>query len=381
MRKNGRTAAGAQRWKCVPCAITYSFTRQDLTEQSIFTAFIDYVLGKNAQHEVDGTATGRTLRYRFTWCWNVPTPPLTVTGEIYDQLFIDGIYLAYNWALLTAVNERGKVVARQWATAENAAAYTALLDGLPPPRLITCDGAAGALKAVQAVWGEDAPPVQRCLLHVHRNNIRDLTNRPKTAAGKALRALSRRLLKVTSTTDAADWSALLAQFHSQYKDWLNERTYARDDPDEAARRGKHKPTQWWYTHNRDRRVYYRLERLTKQGTLFNFLTAHPGHVLHSTTNIAESLNARIDAMCYHHRGLSESHLLTAADWTLYFRWVTPKDPKQIYTQWHHAGRPRRQVIPKKSKNSTEQIGPAHYDTHAIAEEGLWTRKGWAGRSK
>ena len=329
MRKNGRTAAGAQRWKCVPCAITYSFTRQDLTEQSIFTAFIDYVLGKNAQHEVDGTATGRTLRYRFTWCWNVPTPPLTVTGEIYDQLFIDGIYLAYNWALLTAVNERGQVVARQWATAENAAAYTALLDGLPPPRLITCDGAAGALKAVQAVWGEDAPPVQRCLLHVHRNNIRDLTNRPKTAAGKALRALSRRLLKVTSTTDAADWSALLAQFHSQYKDWLNERTYARDDPDEAARRGKHKPTQWWYTHNRDRRVYYRLERLTKQGTLFNFLTAHPGHVLHSTTNIAESLNARIDAMCYHHRGLSESHLLTAADWTLYFRWVTPKDPKQI----------------------------------------------------
>ncbi|HLS01324.1 MAG TPA: hypothetical protein VK054_04980, partial [Beutenbergiaceae bacterium] len=26
----------------------------------------------------------------------------------------------------------------------------------------------------------------------------------------------RRALKVTSTTDAADWSALLAQFHSQY---------------------------------------------------------------------------------------------------------------------------------------------------------------------
>ena len=37
MRKNGRTAAGAQRWKCVPCAITYSFTRQDLTEQAKLT--------------------------------------------------------------------------------------------------------------------------------------------------------------------------------------------------------------------------------------------------------------------------------------------------------------------------------------------------------
>src|SRR5699024_342512 len=380
MRKYGRTAAGAQRWRCTDCAATYSFRREDPTQQATFTAFLDYVLGKNAQYEIDATATGRSARRRFAWCWHVPTPPLAVTGEIYDQLFIDGIYLAYNWALLTAVNECGEVIARQWATTENAAAYTALLEGLPPPRLITCDGAAGALKAIQAVWGEDAPPVQRCLLHVHRNNIRDLTNRPKTAAGKALRALSKRLLKVTSTTDAAEWSALLAQFHSEYTDWLNERTYAREDPEEAVRRGKTKPGQWWYTHGRDRRVYYRLERLAKQGVLFNFLTAHPGHVLHATTNIAESLNARIDAVCYHHRDLSESHMLTAIDWALYYRWVAPKDAKQIYTQWDQAGRPRRRIIPKKRKSTAPQIGPAKYDNHAIAEEGLWTRKGWAGRS-
>jgi len=51
-----------------------------------------------------------------------------------------------------------------------------------------------------------------------------------------LRALSKRLLKVTSTTDAAEWSALLAQFHSEYTDWLNERTYAREDPEEAGYR-------------------------------------------------------------------------------------------------------------------------------------------------
>ena len=28
----------------------------------------------------------------------------------------------------------------------------------------------------------------------------------------------------------------------------------------------------------------------------------------------------------------------------------------------------------------EPIGPAHYDTGLTAEEGLWARKGWAGRS-
>lgn len=245
MRKHGRTASGGQRWRCTDCAATYSFRRIDQTQQAIFTAFIDYVLGKNAQHDIDDTATGRTARHRFTWCWNVLVPPLVATGEIYDQLFIDGIHLAYNWVLLTAVDERGEVIARQWAGSENVAAYTALLTALPPPRLITCDGAPGAGKAIQTVWGDEAPPVQRCLLHVYRNNIRDLTNRPKTAAGKALHALSKRLVKVRTTKEAAQWSALLAQFHTQYKDWLNERTYARDDPEEARRRGKTKPTQWW----------------------------------------------------------------------------------------------------------------------------------------
>lgn len=255
MRKNGRTPAGTQRWKRVPCAITYSFTRRDLTEQATFAAFIDYVLGKNAQHQVDGTATGRSARARFSWCWNIPTPPLTITGEIYDQVFVDGIHLAYNWVLLIAVNDHGQVVARQWADSETAAAYQGLLEGLPPPRLITCDGAAGGLKAIQTVWGDETPPIQRCLLHVYRNNIRDLMNQPKTPASKALQALSRRLLKVRTTREATQWTVLLAQFYSHYKNWINQRTYARDDPQEATARGKIRPNQWWYTHGRDRRVY------------------------------------------------------------------------------------------------------------------------------
>lgn len=363
------------------CSATYTFRRQDLTEQAIFTIFIDYVLGKNAQHEVDDTNTGRTTRRCFSWCWNVPTPPLEMTGEVYDQVFMDGIYLAYNWVLLVAVNDHGQVVAYQWATSENAAAYSALLEDLPPPRLITCDGAAGGLKAIRTVWGDEAPPVQRCLLHVHRNNTVDLTNQPKTPAGKALQALSKRLLKIRTTDEAAKWTTLLAHFHTQYKPWLNERTYARDDPEEARRRGKTRSTQWWYTHGRDRRVYYRLERLVKQGTLFNFLTVHPNQILHSTTNIAESMNARIDAVCYHHRGLSQSHLLTAIDWALYYRREAPQTPKQIYTKWDKTGRATRRIIPKKNTTHTTQIGPAQYDTHTTAEEGLWARKGWAGRSQ
>ncbi|SEA71678.1 hypothetical protein SAMN02910418_02242, partial [Bowdeniella nasicola] len=54
MRKYGRSAAGAQRWRCNYCGATVCFRREDQTQQATFAAFIDYVLGKNAQYEVDG---------------------------------------------------------------------------------------------------------------------------------------------------------------------------------------------------------------------------------------------------------------------------------------------------------------------------------------
>ena len=62
MRKHGRTTAGAQRWRCLPCGATYTFRRQEQTRQATFTVFIDYVLGKTAQNQIDGTSTERSTR-------------------------------------------------------------------------------------------------------------------------------------------------------------------------------------------------------------------------------------------------------------------------------------------------------------------------------
>ena len=129
-----------------------------------------------------------------------------MTGEVYDQVFVDGIYLAYDWCLLIARNTT-HVVAWQWATRENTAAYTALLGKLTPPDLVTTDEAGGALSSITRMWPHT--PVQRCLLHVHRNNIRDLTTHPHTPAGRALLGLSQRLLKITTGDPSSflGWSA------------------------------------------------------------------------------------------------------------------------------------------------------------------------------
>lgn len=376
-RKHGKTAARAQRWRCTDCELTFTAERPDITEEAQWRLFHSYIGGKTSQDGMEGTKSGRSLRRELAWCWTVPAPRPVATGQIYDQLFIDGTQIAYGWTLLIAANQDGKVVAWQWATSENSAAYQALIRGLAPPRVVTVDGAKGALKAIQNVWG-DQTRVQRCLLHIHRNNTRDLTNNPQTNAGKALLALSRRLLHINTINEAGVWEGLLNDFAGEYSDYLKERTYARDDPETARIRGR----KWWYTHDRDRRVYYRLARLVRSGTLFTYLDTSDtdGPVkLHSTTNIVESINARVNDLAYQHRGLSEPHLTCAIEWLLHRLTETPEDVKTILKHWNHNGRPTARILPRKHQAQPPTLGPQKWGNHATSEEGLYTRKGWAGR--
>ena len=43
-------------------------------------------------------------------------------------------------------------------------AWKALLDQVPPPKVVVCDGGSGLLVAVAEVWPDTL--VQRCLVHV-----------------------------------------------------------------------------------------------------------------------------------------------------------------------------------------------------------------------
>ena len=66
------------------------------------------------------------------------------------------------------------------------------------------------------------------------------------------------------------------------------------------------------------------------------------------------------------------------------RWYThprtrqPADPQQILTAWHAQGRPPRRRIPTVPTSTSTR--PPVWGTTPTPEEGLWTRKGWAGRT-
>lgn len=372
--KNGRTAAGTQRWRCPSCGASSVRKRPDLARRHDLNAFVSWLVGKASQAEVDGTATGRSFRRRIEWCWGLG-PVLPVTGEVFDEVQVDGFNLRTGWCLLVAsVNARP--VAFQWAGSENQAAWGALLQQLPAPTVVVSDGGSGLKAALEEHWPDTR--IQRCLVHVQRNVRRYVTTRAKTPAGRALWGLALKLTRVQDIAEMNTWLMLLSQWETEFLHLTKQRTYARDG---VFRPSWARPSQtWWFTHQRLRSGHQVLSRLVRAGHLFTFLDPTlDGLEIASTTNKIEGgINAPMREALKRHRGLTEHHQKRALEWWLYTHSDAAGTPSAMLNT-------RPNPIPDEPQNTEhnehdETDSPALYDTALNAEDGLWHRSGWAGRA-
>ena len=328
--------------------------------------FLDWLLDKGGVKHLD--IPRRTFSRRISWCWQVEVPKPSVTGEVYDQILLDGIYLAYGWCLITATNGE-KIIDWQWCQRENSAAYQALMNRLPAPKVVVTDGGAGIVKALRLTWPQSR--IQRCLFHIRANTITDLTRRPQSEAGKALLGLANQLRTVSTPEDAGKWLSLLQHWYRVYRDYINEKTYGLEP-------GTRK---WWWTHQRVRKAYKRLERLARSGYLFTWLDPKiTGLDIQRTTSRLEGgTNAAIRRLLNTHRGLSEPHMKTAVEWLLNQKSIDPADPITWLTHHRHN---TNQQPPHPATN--DPIGPTGYDTAidhdpTFQDGSLHIRKGWARR--
>ena len=206
--KNGKTAAGTQRWKCPDCGASSSRKRFDVTRKAQLERFLTWLLGKHSQAETDGL-TGRSFRDQTAWCWRIrPTlPPVTLPPR---TVIIDGTYLA-DYGLLIATDEHQIPLAWQWCASESTASWGALLAQIPAPLVVVCDGGSGVQAALRTHWPDTL--TQRCVFHIWMNLRTHLTLRPRTPAGQSLLGLGRRLLRVDTTTEATRWLQLVGLLH------------------------------------------------------------------------------------------------------------------------------------------------------------------------
>jgi hypothetical protein len=289
---------------------------------------------------------------------------------VYDVLQIDGFNLRTGWCVLVA-SHRGKVIAFQWCARESQAAWGALFARLPAPIVVVCDGGPGMHAALAEYWPDAR--IQRCLVHLQRNVRKYVTTRSKTAAGKGLWGLALKLTQANTLAKAEAWVALVLAWEAEFLHLTKERTY-RNNAAEIP--GWVKPGQtWWYTHQRLRSGHQVLRRVIRSGHLFTFLDPQFSALdVPSTTNEIEGgINAQMRLLLLHHRGMVEAHQRRAIEWWLYLHSEHP-DPAKVLTK--HQQQPAKTPRPRYTEPNP---GPALYDTGLTPEEGLWTRKGWAGR--
>lgn len=374
MKKNGTTSKGTPRWRCKNCNASTTFKRTDLTAHNQLTGFVNWLMGKRTQAE-HGGGTGRTFRHQTQWCWNV-RPYLNITGEVFNEIQVDGIYLRKGWCLLIAI-ANGKVIGWQWCDHEKATAWTELLKHFPEPKVIVTDGGSGLMKALKSLWPE--VKIQRCLVHIQRNVRTYLTLNPRLAAGKSLRRLSLQLTRIGTQEEAVAWMTAFAAWHTEHQDLINERTYAQDWKG-ALPKGMKKPRTWWYTHDRLRKAYECMRKALKRGHLFAYLDEDlKGLGISPTTNMIEgAINSGIRAMIFYHRGMPIEHRRRACEW---FCWThSEEEPRPTLPVLIKATEAFMQKLAAKKAPVEERVGPELYGTAAVAEEGLYARAGWGGRS-
>ena len=367
--RNGKTAAGKQRYRCLECGASRSGERPDVSRRAELDAFLGWLLGAGSQAGAVSFGTARSFRRRTAWCWNI-SPAIPATGEVHDQVQIDGIYVG-SWCCLIAIAGE-HVIGWQWCDTEKKAAWAALLQRFPAPRVVITDGGSGIAAALSDCWSDSA--VQRCLVHVQRNVRTHLTSRPRTEAGKALLRLGRALTRIRTSAQAAAWLGHLNDWYQDYGDLVRARTYrGTTTPAPAWVRANQT---WWFTHDRLRKAYRLLERLSQAGTLFTYLRHEfIGLDIAATTNRIEGgTNAQLRLILRAHRGMSEEHQKRAIEWYLYLHSEAPVPPARLI-------RPEHQTpIRLPAQTAPDQPhGPEEYGKAATAEEGLWARKGWAGR--
>ena len=310
MKRNGKTKAGSQRWRCGSCGTSTTLSYDDTAAR--LGEFLAWLTSKGTQLSMPGQ--GRTFRRRtagFWRVWPMPEP----TGEVHRVLFVDGIWLARDLVVLIA-HDGEHTVSWYMARSETSRAWEALMAPIPAPDVVVCDGGTGFERARRRAWPRTR--VQRCLFHAFSQVKRYTTSRPRLQAGRELYALAIELLHLDTLRQADWWVERYLQWCGFWADFLEDVSYI------DGRRV--------FTHERLRKARASLSRLHSQGTLFTYLdpalTAE-GPLPRTNNAIEGGVNARLRDMLRNHRGMSLMRRVKAVFWWCYLHTESPRPARDI----------------------------------------------------
>jgi hypothetical protein len=272
----------------------------------LFEHFVAWLLSKQSQAELATTYSVHTWRNQTAWCWDIVPEP-TPTSEVHHVIILDGIRVGSLVCLIARTTDY--VIAWHWAGYESSNTWSELLQTIPVPGFVVCDGQKGILLAIARCCPETK--TQRCLFHVWLNVRSKLTLSPKTEAAQDFLRLTRALWQVHTERDVLTWQQQFRAWENRYGNFVKQRTYVRD-PKPNQRR-------WWYTHGRLRSAYRQLQKLQEQQQLFTYVYNADPRLPRTTNHMEGGINSQLQTKLKLHRGLSDEHQRRLVEWYLYSR--------------------------------------------------------------
>lgn len=296
---------GVQRYKCQNCKAHFSGRRKDISKSNRQSWFRKWVLGKMTIEEIaqlSGYSSRQLHRWFDEYLDDYPTWSINTSRPVF--LLIDGTYYSDDHCLIVyrAENLKRTLFYRFTKTEDDDEIASDLMNIRSMGYNIvgvTTDGGDNIIRAVEYVFPD--VPRQRCIVHVQRECMSTITQRPRLQEGRRLKDIVMNLSRVNTHNDKLWWL-------KTYERWV-------EDNAEYVCEKKVLPgsSQTYYVRNDLRKAYIHLKRSLPN--LFKYIE-HPG--LPKTTNALESFFGHVKDQLRIHRGLSETRVDNFIKWYLFF---------------------------------------------------------------
>lgn len=212
---------GIQRYKC-SCGYLFSGRRKEITASNHFVWFKKWVSGRMAIDEIadrSGYSTHQLHRWFDEYLDSSPSWTMNTSRPIY--LLIDGTYYSDNHCLILYRAENLKrTIFYRFTNHEDqneiAADLLNIRDLGYDVMGITTDGGDNIIRAIEYVFPD--VPRQRCVVHVQRDCLASITQRPRSTEAKLFRNLVQQLADVRTGNDKRWWLNI-------YSNWKTSEQY------------------------------------------------------------------------------------------------------------------------------------------------------------
>ena len=224
MRRNGKTAKGTERYRCLDCRTSTIIHRPDTHSRHDHERFISWLTGVKSKTEIAKHygLSRRTLTREFQAFFLDPVEPPIPKDIAIKLLIVDAKYIHHRvMCVLVALTEDDRIF-WQFAPEERYGTWREFLKMFPQPKVVVADGHKGMFYFVKRYWPETA--FQRCHFHMSLLVTKYLTRNPRDEAGQVILDLVHRLKTIKTREDKEQWLMFHRIWEKQYEKVFNEKT-------------------------------------------------------------------------------------------------------------------------------------------------------------